>query len=132
MNEVKPNTDDILRRLGEVLDVLKRISEDLEDISTSLRRASAPTAKAPVSGEPVAAVSAEPITSVGRGLEDVKMLFTKEMKAMLLYEDKGDFIKVTPRQYLGSDNFAKIASIVREVGGEYVSAGRDSHFRIPK
>jgi hypothetical protein len=132
VNEVKPNTNDTLRRIGEVLDVLKRISEDLEDISTSLRRSSTPTAQAPVSGEPVAAPSAETVTSVGRGLEDVKMLFTKEMEAMLLYEDKGDFIKVTPRQYLGSDNFAKIASIVREVGGEYISAGRDSHFRIPK
>jgi len=132
VNEVKPNTDDTLRRIGEVLDVLKRISEDLEDISRSLRKASTPTTQAPVSGGPVAAPSAETVTTVGRGLDDVKKLFTKEMEAMLLYEDKGDFIKVTPRQYLGSDNFAKIASIVREVGGEYVSAGRDSHFRIPK
>lgn len=129
---MKPNTDDILRRLGEVLDVLKRISEDLEDISTSLKRAGTPPAQAPGLGEPVAIPSAETVTSAGRGLEDVRKLFTKELEAMLLYEDKGNFIKVTPRQYLGSDNFAKIASIIREVGGEYVSAGRDSHFRIPK
>lgn len=129
---MKPNTDDILRRLGEVLDVLKRISEDLEDISTSLKRAGTPPAQAHGLGESVAAPSAETVTSAGRGLEDVRKLFTKELEAMLLYEDKGNFIKVTPRQYLGSDNFAKIASIIREVGGEYVSAGRDSHFRIPK
>jgi hypothetical protein len=39
---------------------------------------------------------------------------------------------VKPRQFLGSDNFAKIASIVREMDGDYVSAGKQSHFRIPK
>ncbi|MHA1834089.1 MAG: hypothetical protein ACTSV7_08865 [Candidatus Baldrarchaeia archaeon] len=28
--------------------------------------------------------------------------------------------------------FAKIATVSRELGGEYVSAGRDSHFRFKK
>ena len=31
-----------------------------------------------------------------------------------------------------AENFAKIASIVRGAGGEYISAGKESHFRIPK
>jgi hypothetical protein len=34
--------------------------------------------------------------------------------------------------FLGSENFAKIASAVRGMGGEYISAGKDSHFRVPK
>ncbi|MCW4053070.1 MAG: hypothetical protein NWE78_07685, partial [Candidatus Bathyarchaeota archaeon] len=59
-------------------------------------------------------------------------MFSKELEELLTFEDAGGFIKVKPRQYLGSDNFAKIASTIREAGGEYVSAGRDSHFRIPK
>jgi hypothetical protein len=32
---------------------------------------------------------------------------------------------------LGSENFAKIAAIVREAGGEYISMGEQSHFRLP-
>jgi hypothetical protein len=59
-------------------------------------------------------------------------MFAKDLEAMLIFEDKGAFIRITPRQFLGSENFAKIASAVRDAGGEYVSAGRDSHFRIPK
>jgi hypothetical protein len=33
---------------------------------------------------------------------------------------------------LGSENIAKIASAMRGMGGEYISAGKDSHFRVPK
>jgi len=129
MSEAKPNTEDILKRLSEVLDVLKRVSEDLQDISKSLKTVSPPSS-------PTAAIVAAPKMPtpkpVGKRIEDIKMMFTKELEEMLIFEEKGDFIKVTPRQYLGSENFAKIASTVREAGGEYISAGRDSHFRIPK
>jgi len=51
---------------------------------------------------------------------------------MLIFEESGKFIIVKPRRFLGSDNFAKIASIVRNLGGEYISAGRNSHFKVPK
>lgn len=42
------------------------------------------------------------------------------------------FVMVKPAQFLGSDNFSKIASTVRAIGGAYVSAGKNSHFEIPK
>jgi hypothetical protein len=38
---------------------------------------------------------------------------------------------LTPRQFLGAENFAKIAKIVREHGGEYISAGKESRFEMP-
>jgi len=129
MSEAKPNTEDILKRLSEVLDVLKRITEDLQDISKSLKIVSSPSTPTTT---PVATLKMPTPEPIGKGIEDIKMMFTKELEEMLIFEDKKDFIKVTPRQYLGSDNFAKIASTVREAGGEYISAGRDSHFRIPK
>ncbi|UCD96042.1 MAG: hypothetical protein JSV35_05990, partial [Candidatus Bathyarchaeota archaeon] len=114
--------------LSEVLDVLSKISDDLRDIASSLRKAKSPE-KPPIR-QPA---SIEPTTrSAGTGIEDVRMMFSSELEELLIFEDKGSFIKVTPRQYLGSDNFAKIASAIRESGGEYISAGRDSHFRIPK
>lgn len=125
MSEAGPNTEDVLRRLSEVLDVLKRITEDLQDISRSLK-ASTPQ------GMPSVAPSTGPSATVGKTIEEVRTLFAKELEAMLIFEDKGSFIQITPRQFLGSENFAKIASAVRDAGGEYISAGRDSHFRIPK
>ncbi|MBX5321368.1 MAG: hypothetical protein QHH12_04915 [Candidatus Bathyarchaeota archaeon] len=59
-------------------------------------------------------------------------IFSKELADLLSFEEKGEWIVITPRQYLGSENFAKIATIVRDHGGEYISQGRQSHFRIPK
>ena len=135
MNEASTKTEEVLRRLTEVLDVLSKISEDLQDIAKSLRTVTprtAPVAKS-VSVTPTTATLGTPAAQpVGRGVEDIRMMFTKELEEMLRFEDKEGFIKITPRQYLGSDNFAKIASIIRGAGGEYVSAGRDSHFRVPK
>jgi hypothetical protein len=37
-----------------------------------------------------------------------------------------------PKQFLGSDHFSKIAATVRTIGGQYVSAGKNSHFEVPK
>ena len=55
-----------------------------------------------------------------------------DLEAKLTFEDKGDAIILKPLTFLGHDSFAKIASIVRRLGGEYISSGKGSHFRIPK
>ena len=65
-------------------------------------------------------------------VEEVKMLFPEYLENLLAFTDEGDYVKVKPRQWLGSDNFAKVAAVIRGVGGEYKSAGKESHFRIPK
>ena len=138
MSDVKPNVEEILNRLSDVLDVLKRITEDLHDISKSLKTmipaSSMPTSPQPSAPTITPTLAPEPAVpkTTGKGVEDIKMMFPEDLEALLTFEDKGDFIMVTPRQYLGSENFAKIASAVREAGGEYVSAGRSSHFRVPK
>jgi hypothetical protein len=64
--------------------------------------------------------------------EDVEKQFTDELCELLSFEEKDDYIIIKPRQFLGSENFAKIAQIVRGIGGDYVSAGKQSHFRVPK
>jgi len=58
----------------------------------------------------------------------------EELTIMLVFEtqESSNFILVKPRQFLGSDNFAKIVKIIKDNGGDYVSAGKDSHFRVPK
>ena len=44
---------------------------------------------------------------------------------------EGDKIVIRPKHFLGADTFAKVAEIVRNNGGEYVSAGKASHFVVP-
>jgi len=65
-------------------------------------------------------------------LEDIKMMFPEDLENLLTFEEKEDYIIIAPRQFLGSENFTKIASIIRAIGGDYVSAGKESHFRCPK
>ena len=54
--------------------------------------------------------------------------------ASLIYIDEtstdADYYIVRPKAFLGSENFAKIASMMRGLGGEYISQGRNSHFRL--
>lgn len=63
-------------------------------------------------------------------VDDAKSAFTEELSQKLKFEDTDGYVKVTPTAFLGSENFARVAAVVRSLGGEYVSAGRNSHFRI--
>jgi len=123
MGGEKVNIQELARKVDELLNVLNVISGDLAEVSKSLKTVSGP-----------AAASAVSAVSSGKNLSinDVKQAFSSELAGMLIFEENGTFIIVKPRRFLGSDNFAKIASIVRSLGGEYISAGRNSHFEVPK
>lgn len=58
--------------------------------------------------------------------------FTEEQESKLSFESKGEYWIVKPKQFLGEQMFGEIAARVRTIGGEYISAGRDSHFRVRK
>lgn len=122
MSEKKLSVEELSQRIDQLLNVLNMISRDLAEISRSLKAAGAP-AVAPPAAAPAGRM---------RTIEDVRVLFPSNLEEMLSFEESENYIVVKPRRYLGSDNFAKIASIVRGAGGEYISAGKDSHFRLPK
>jgi hypothetical protein len=64
---------------------------------------------------------------------DASQAFPEDLRKMLSFSEDGDCVLVKPLGFLGGGNFRKVANIVKgELGGEYVSAGKDSHFRIPK
>ena len=133
----KQNVEEILRRLDEILPVLKSVLGDLQEISKSLRSISPmPNLSTPISQQssmPVAPkMSATASAGRSRGVQDVRMMFPQELEDLMNFTEKDDYIMIKPRQYLGSENFARIASIIRGAGGQYISAGKDSHFRIPK
>ena len=127
MSEKKPSVEDLAQRIDQLLVVLREISEDLADISKHLKATGAPTPA------PATAAPAAPTPTVRmRSIADVRTVFPKELENMLTFEEKENYIVIKPRQYLGSENFAKIASLVRSAGGEYISAGKESHFRVSR
>jgi hypothetical protein len=130
MSGEKESLERLVERVDELLVVLNRISEDLRSLSASIKsmvssQVAQPTPQAP------ATVSHE-VHEKKTAVDDVRLAFPEDLEALLSFQEKGDYIMVKPRQFLGSENFAKIASAVRGLGGEYISAGKDSHFRVPK
>ena len=135
MSGDKEKMNQLLEKVDEITLSLNRISEELRSVSASLKslavgqitqppaHVSAPQAQTP---PPTREVSKQ------RSLDDIRMSFPEELETRLGFDEKGDFIIIKPKQFLGSENFAKIASAVRGMGGEYISAGKDSHFRVPK
>jgi hypothetical protein len=117
MGEEKQNIDEILKRIDQLLNVLNMVSKNLTEVLTILKAVSVPV---PTSRED---------TGV---LQGVRVMFPNDLEGMLEFKENEQYIIIRPRRYLGSDFFAQIASIIRDAGGEYISAGKDSHFRIPK
>jgi len=127
MSEKKSSVEEVLQRIDQLLVVLKEISQDLADISKSLKASGVPS---PVTA-PAPAPAPTPAERM-RSVKDIRTLFPKELEDMLNFDETAQYIIIKPRQYLGSENFAKIASIVRGTGGEYISAGKESHFRVSR
>jgi hypothetical protein len=129
MSVEKEKLEKLVERIDEVLMVLGKISEDLRTLSASIKSMAVSQITQPVPQAPVP-VSHE--VHEKKTTEDIRMAFPENLEHLLGFEEKGDYIIIKPKQFLGSENFAKIASAVRGMGGEYISAGRDSHFRVPK
>ena len=130
MSAEKEKLEKLVERIDELLVVLNRISEDLQTVSASVKSMAVSQITQPSSQTP-ATVSHE-VHEKKTAVDDVRLAFPEDLEALLSFQEKGDYIMVKPRQFLGSENFAKIASAVRGLGGEYISAGKDSHFRVPK
>lgn len=127
MGEKKPTVEELAQRIDQLLVVLREISEDLTEVSKHLKTVGTPT-PAPA---PTGTTTPTPETRT-RLIAQVRTTFPKELEDLLTFEEAGEYIIIRPRKYLGSENFAKIASLVRSAGGEYVRAGKESHFKVPR
>jgi hypothetical protein len=130
MTAEKEKLDNLLVRIDEILLVLKGISEDLRVVSASLKSMAVSQITHPAQ-ELQSAPSHEEYDRQN-SVEDIRMSFPQELESLLSIEERNEYIIIKPRQFLGSENFAKIASAVRGMGGEYISAGKESHFRVLK
>ena len=130
MSAEKEKLERLVERIDELLVVLNKVSEDLRTVSESIKSVAVSQITQPAPQTP-AAVSHE-IHDKKKSIEDIRMAFPEDLENLLSFEEKDEYIMIKPRQFLGSENFAKIASTVRGMGGEYISAGKDSHFRVTK
>jgi hypothetical protein len=132
MSVDKEKVENLTKRVDELLVILNGIMEDLRQVSASLKSLAVSQITQPLTASPPP-TAPQPISPERtKGLEDIKMMFPDDLETLLSFEEKDDYIMIKPRQFLGSENFAKIASIIRGIGGDYISAGKASHFRIPK
>lgn len=88
--------------------------------------------KCPKCGAVLSVTAKEQPAAKAVTVDGVKATFPEDLEALLIFEDKGDSVVLKPQRFLGSNNFGKVASVVRGLGGEYVSAGKGSHFKVPK
>jgi hypothetical protein len=131
MSAEKEKLENLLERVDEILLRLKGISDDLRNVSASLKSMAVSQITHPV--QPSQTPGAQSGYERGqKTVEDVRTSFSPDLENLLNIEERNDYIIIKPRQFLGSENFAKIASAVRGMSGEYISAGKDSHFRVPK
>jgi len=132
----KEKLSQLSQKVDEILVGVNKISEELRSVSASLKSLAVGQITQPPPAQPqpapTPATTAPHEPSKMRTVDDMRMSFPEELETRLDFEDKGEFIMIKPKGFLGSENFAKIASAVRGMGGEYISAGKDSHFRVPK
>ena len=139
MSMDKAKVETLIRRVEELVVILSGITEDLKTVSSSLKSLAVQQITQPVAAPPPLSLSqsasvagAPHAVERSKALEDVKAMFSDDLESLLSFEEKDEYVVIKPRQFLGSDNFSKIASAVRQAGGEYVSAGKASHFKVPK
>jgi hypothetical protein len=139
MSADKMKVDNLTRRVDELVVILSGIAEDLRQVSASLKSLSVQQITQPVAAPPPLSLGQSPtvagaprVLERSKAIEDLRTMFPEDLENLLNFEEKDDYIIIKPRQFLGSDNFSKIASVVRQAGGEYISAGKASHFRVPK
>jgi hypothetical protein len=130
MSVDKEKIEALTRRVDELTVILNGIMEDLRQVSASLKSLAVSQITQPIVAQTPPKLPQIPEKS--KVLEDIKMEFPDDLEGLLSFEEKDDYIIIKPRQFLGSENFSKIASTIRGMGGEYVSAGKASHFRVPR
>ncbi len=132
LSQLLQKVDEIAASLSIIQDELRSVSASLKSLAVGQITSLTPKTYTPAPTPPPTQASTATPIQMQRSLDDIRMSFPEELEARLGFEEKGDYIIIKPKSFLGSENFAKIASAVRGMGGEYISAGKDSHFRVPK
>jgi hypothetical protein len=68
--------------------------------------------------------------SIQEQLEKLKEPFG-DLASLLNFTVKNGKAVITPRTFLGAENFSKVANVVRGLQGQYISEGKNSRFELP-
>lgn len=113
--------DTLIGKMDTFIELLKRPVQIPSQVVNNA------TAQSPLIPQIQAQASADP------KLEKIKLALA-EFSSLLEFDSASSNMVylIRAKQFLGSENFAKIASIVRGLGGSYVSQGKQSHFEVSK
>ena len=64
-------------------------------------------------------------------VSEAEQLFPIELADHLNFEETPEYIVIKAKHFLGKEMFADVVRRVKQAGGEYMSLGKESHFRIP-
>jgi hypothetical protein len=67
-----------------------------------------------------------------KSIEELKAKIPSDTQHLLNFEENERYFIVKPKQILGAEVFSKVLDAIKECGGQYVSRGKDSHFRVWK
>ena len=109
---------------------LKIELDETEDIDESFRTLKATVFRLQGKGEIID--DSKKAVEADKRLKSVKTAFPDDLRNLLIFEEQENMVIIKPKEFLGSANFAKIGAVVRELQGCYISAGRESHFKIAK
>jgi len=112
---------------------MKEIRDALKSLVEIFKNASKSTPTPTVQSAPSPLPQPKPV-EMQPNIQAIKSAFDEALQNLLSFdaETSAQYVIIKPRQFLGHDNFAKIAAIVRQLNGQYISKGRDSHFIVPK
>ena len=109
---------------------LKVELDETEDIDEASRTLKATVFRLQGKGEIID--DSKKAVETDKRLESIRKAFPPELANLLIFSETTDAVIIKPKEFLGSANFAKIGAVVRELKGAYISAGKESHFKIAK
>lgn len=69
-----------------------------------------------------------PVISVA----SIESVIPEEVKDSITITENTDRFIIKSKKFLGTENFAKLGSAIRNINGRYISAGKESRFEIMK
>jgi hypothetical protein len=73
------------------------------------------------------APQAKPATQT---IESIRKKFPAGIESKIDFAEKNGYIIIKSKQFLDSEAFREVLDTVLSLGGEYVSAGKDTHWRV--
>jgi len=126
--ELRMEVEIKIRELSEDLHLQQSIASMIDDVLNNKVFVKQPTMPMPLH---LQSTTIEPATKPK--LSGDKIVFPNHYTDLLTVTENEDYIIIKPKEYIRSkQDFKEISQIIKDYGGEYVSANRDTHWRIKR